>query len=129
MALNDPLANALSSIVQYEKTGRTEVIIRPASNTIKIILDIMKNEGYIGEYEEIREKGGYLKVNLLGKINNCGVIKPRYPVKLADIEKSEKWHLPAKDFGLVILSTPYGIMTHKNAVEKKTGGVLLAYCY
>ncbi|MCK4669727.1 MAG: 30S ribosomal protein S8 [Nanoarchaeota archaeon] len=129
MALNDPLANALSMLAQHEKIGRTEVVIKPVSKTIKIVFDILNKEGYIGSYEEEKVKGGHLKIYLLGKINDCGVIKPRFSVRFAEIEKSEKQYLPAKGFGLIILSTPFGIMTHKEAIEKKTGGVLLAYCY
>jgi small subunit ribosomal protein S8 len=129
MVLNDPLANALSMLAQHEKIGRTEVIIKPVSNTIKLIFDILHREGYVGTYEESAGKGGYLKVHLLGKINDCGVIKPRYSVPVTEMEKSEKQYLPAKDFGVIILSTPFGIMTHKEAIEKKTGGVLIAYCY
>ncbi|MBW3010967.1 30S ribosomal protein S8 [Candidatus Woesearchaeota archaeon] len=129
MVLNDPLANALSMLAQHEKIGRTEVIIKPVSNTIKLIFDILHKEGYIGTYEEGKGKGGYLKVSLLGKINDCGVIKPRFSVKVTEMEKSEKQYLPAKDFGVIILSTPFGIMTHKDAIEKKTGGILIAYCY
>ena len=70
-----------------------------------------------------------MRLNLIGKVNACGVIKPRYPVKLENFEEVEKNYLPAKDFGVVIVSTPEGIMTHETALEKKTGGVLLAYCY
>ena len=32
-------------------------------------------------------------------------------------------------FGIILVSTPQGIMTHDQAKEKKTGGKLLAYCY
>jgi small subunit ribosomal protein S8 len=37
--------------------------------------------------------------------------------------------LPSRDIGLLILSTPQGVMSHKEALERKIGGVLLAYVY
>ena len=90
----------------------------------------MNEKNYLGSLEEIDDgKGGMLKVNLINKVNKCGAIKPRHSIKQDDFEKFEKRHLPAKDFGILIISTPKGIMTHNEAKEKKIGGKLLAYCY
>ena len=41
----------------------------------------------------------------------------------------EKRYLPAKDFGILIMSTSKGIMTHYDAKKKNLGGKLLSYCY
>jgi small subunit ribosomal protein S8 len=128
--LNDPLANVLSKILNAEKRGQQECIVSPSSKTIKKVLDIMNEKGFIGTYEEVEDnKGGLLKVYLIGKLNKCNVIKPRYSVKKEEFEKYEKRYLPAKDFGYLIVSTPFGIMIHNQAKEKNTGGILLAYCY
>ena len=90
----------------------------------------MNENNYIGSFEEIDDgKGGVLKINLLSNINKCGVIKPRFSTKQNGFEKWEKRYLPAKDFGIILVSTPQGIMTHSDAKEKSTGGKLLAYCY
>ncbi|MAG78181.1 30S ribosomal protein S8, partial [archaeon] len=59
----------------------------------------------------------------------CGVIKPRFSVKIDGYEKFEKRFLLSKDFGLIIVSTSKGIMTHIEAKEKKLGGKLLAFVY
>ena len=130
MVLNDTLANALSMIAQYEQLGRKEVIVRPSSKIIKAVLDVLHREGYVGSYEEAgagRDK--HLKVNLIGQVNRCGAIKPRFPISLDEFEKREKQYLPAKGFGVLVLSTPRGIITHAEAQQKRTGGQLLAYCY
>ena len=128
--LNDPLAAALTKVINAERVGKREVVIRPASKMIKKVLTIMNEHHYLGSFEEIvDEKGGVLKVNLLGNINKCGVIKPRFSSKKTDFEKWEKRYLPAKDFGFILVSTPQGILTHSSAKEKGTGGKLLAYCY
>ncbi len=130
MSLNDPLANALSEIMRYDNMGRKEILIKPMSKVIKKVLEILNHNGYVGTYDEIDEgRGKYLKLNLIGMVNECKVIKPRFPVKFQDIEKCETKHLPAKGFGILIISTPQGIMTHDDAAAKKIGGALIAYCY
>jgi small subunit ribosomal protein S8 len=130
MSLNDPLSNAMSKIFNHEKIGKKECTIKPISNVMKKVLDIMNEEGYIGKYEETEDgRGNAIKLSLLGNINKCGAIKPRFSVTLKEYEKFEKRFLPSKDFGLLIISTSQGTMTHYKAKEKKLGGKLLAYCY
>ncbi|MBI2151952.1 30S ribosomal protein S8 [Candidatus Woesearchaeota archaeon] len=127
---NDPLAAALAKILNAEKVGKREVLIKPASKMIKTVLGLLNEHSYLGNFEEINdEKGGLLKVNLLGNINKCGVIKPRFSTKHNVFEKWEKRYLPAKDFGIILITTPQGIMTHLQAKEKNLGGKLLVYCY
>jgi small subunit ribosomal protein S8 len=128
--LNDPLAAALSKILNAEKVGKKEVIISTSSTMIKQVLSLMNENGFIGSFEDLEtEENKGIKVNLIGNINKCGVIKPRFSTKKNGFEKWEKRYLPAKDFGLIIVSTPKGIVTHNVAKEKQSGGKLLAYCY
>ncbi len=130
MTLNDPLANVFSSIMNCEKIGKNEVTIKPASKLIKKILTLLQDKRYVGAAEEIKDgKGNMLNIKLLGAINNCGVIKPRYAVQLDNYPKYEKRYLPAKGFGILIVSTTKGIMDHESAKEQKLGGRLVAYCY
>lgn len=130
MALNDPLANILASIVNYEKTGKKELEVKLSSKLIKKVLEIMKSHLYIGDYTPIQNsRGEFLKINLLGNVNRCGVIKPRFSVKKDNYEKFEKRFLPARGFGFLIVSTPNGLMVHEEAKEKGIGGRLIAYVY
>ena len=130
MSLQDPLADALSHIKNCEKTKKRMCEIRPTSKTLTKVLTIMNEEGYLGTFEIIDDgRGGILKINLLGKINNCSAIKPRFSFKKHEIERYEKRYLPAKDFGILIVTTPEGIMTHIKAKQKNLGGRLLAYVY
>jgi small subunit ribosomal protein S15Ae len=70
--------------------------------------------GYIGEFEEIDDhRSGKIVVQLNGRLNKCGVISPRYNVKLGDLEKWVVKLLPARQFGYVILTTSAGIMDHE----------------
>lgn len=130
MSSNNPLANVLSFINNYERLGRTELITKDNSKVIRGILDIMQKEGFIGSYEEVEDsKGNLLKINLIGHINKTNVIRPSFQIKLSEYEKFEKRYLPAKNFGIIIISTTKGLMTHNEAKEKNMGGKLLAYCY
>ena len=128
--LNDPLANALSTIKNAETKGISNCEIRPSSKLIGSILNLLKQKGYVGNFEHIQDgKAGVFQVELIGIINNCGVIKPRYPIKRDDLDKWEARYLPAQDFGLLILTTTQGIMSNSEARKKGIGGKLLAYIY
>ena len=128
--LQDTLAAGLTKIMNAERVGKREVAITPSTKVLKIVLVILNERNYLGAFEEMETgKGNILKVNLLGNINKCGVIKPRFSTKKNGFEKMEKRYLPAKDFGILLVSTPQGIMTHIDAKEKSIGGKLLAYCY
>ena len=128
--LNDPLANALSLIKNAESKGKGTCIINPSSKLIGGVLNLLKEKGYISEFEYIEdEKAGIFQVKLIGNINNCGVIKPRYPIKREDLEKWESRYLPARDFGILILTTTKGILSQDEAKKNGVGGKVLAYVY
>lgn len=128
--LNDTLANTMSLILNNESIGKSECLIKPVSKIIKEVLRVMKSNNYVDDFKEMEDsKGNYIKLNLIGNINKCGVIKPRYSIKINNFEKFEKRYLPSKDIGILVISTPKGIMTHHDAKSKKMGGRLLAYCY
>ena len=126
----DNIANLMSNMLNAEKIGKKECTLKPSSIIMRKVLDIMKMNGYIEGHEEIEDgKGGIIKVILTGKINGCGVVKPRFSVKKNGFEKFEKRYLPAKGFGYLIVSTPKGLMTHVEAQEKGIGGRLISFFY
>jgi small subunit ribosomal protein S8 len=130
MTLNDPLADCLSKILNAEKAAKKTCMIFPVSKLIKQVLITLKDNLFMGDIiEQENERGAFFNVHLIGAINNCGAVKPRFAVKLEDFEKFEKRYLPAKGFGFLVVSTPYGIMTNEQAKEKGIGGRLIAYCY
>ena len=130
MALVDPIANAMVSIKNSDIASKRECTFRPASKLLGKILEVMQKKGYIGIYEFIDDgREGIYKIELKGKINDCKAIKPRYAVKKDGFEKFEKRYLPSKDVGMLIVSTPEGVLTHKEAKESNIGGRLLAYIY
>jgi small subunit ribosomal protein S8 len=130
MTLLDPLADAMSSIYNSELVGKPEVVVAPASSLIERVLQVMQSRGYVGEFERIDDgRAGRFRIQLMGRTNKCGVIKPRYPVKRDGFEKYEKRFLPAFNYGILIVTTPNGVMTHEDAKKEGIGGRLLAYVY
>lgn len=129
MTLLDPISDALSAISNAEARNLKECIISPASNLIVNLLRLFQKHGYLGEFEYIEDGGaGKFRVQLLGRINECRAIRPRHSVKSKDIPKWEVV-LPAYNRGIIIISTNQGVMSHKEAIENKIGGKLIAYVY
>ena len=126
----DTLTNGLITIINNEMRNKRECIISPASKLLGRVLRIMQLNGYLGEFEFIDDgRSGKFKIQLLGRINKCGAIKPRFAVKVGEFENWEKKFLPSRDVGILIVSTSRGIVAHKEAEEQNMGGRLLAFVY
>ncbi len=126
----DSLANGLTTIVNNEMRNKRECIISPASKLLGRVLRIMQLNGYIGEFEFVDDgRSGKFKVQLLGRINKCGAVRPRYSVRADKLENWEKKILPSREVGIIVVSTPKGVISHKEAKEKHFGGKLLAFVY
>ncbi len=126
----DTLANAMNVIKVAEHRGKAKAFIEPASKIAREVLMILQKENYVGEFEFIDDgKSGKFNVSLLGKINNCGAVKPQYSAKLSDWEKYEQRYLPGRGIGILVVSTSQGMMTHNEAKEKGIGGKLVAFAY
>jgi small subunit ribosomal protein S8 len=126
---HDILSDVLVTIKNADLLGKSSAVV-PASKLIGNVLKLLTEKGYLNNYEFNDDgKGGEFIISLNGRINGCGAIKPRFSVKLKDMETHEARYLPAKDFGILILTTPYGVMNNDQAREASTGGKLLAYVY
>jgi small subunit ribosomal protein S8 len=126
----DTVANGLTSIMNNEMRNKQECVISPASKLLGRVLRVMQLSGYIGEFEFIDDgRSGKFKVQLLGRINKCGAIKPRFSVGTAQFETWEKRFLPSRDIGVLVVSTSQGVVSHQKAKKKKIGGRLLAFIY
>lgn len=121
----DIVADALNQLMNAKNAKKTSVTVQHHSRLLLSILAIAKLKGYVKEYK--MENNG-LRIDL-GNFNGCNAIKPRFAVTVNEIEKYLSRYLPAKNIGIVILSTSGGLMTHQTAIEKNIGGNLVAYFY
>lgn len=126
---HDILADVFSVIKNTERIGKRECVV-PSSKIAKEILKIMQKNKYVGSFEFIDDgKSGKFKVELLGRINDCGVIRPRFYLTKSEFIRWEKRFLPSVNVGLLFITTPKGILDHREAKKKGVGGALLGYIY
>jgi len=130
LTMMDTLSSGLTTIMNTEMRNKRDCVISPASKLLGRVLRVLQLNGYIGEFEFIEDgRTGKFKVQLLGRVNKCGAIKPRYSVGADGFENWEKTYLPAREMGLLVVSTPFGVISHKEARQKNVGGRLLAFVY
>ena len=124
------LSDALNTIVNAERRGKKQVLIRPSSNLLIRFLKIMQSHGYIGEFEVIDDhRSKKIVVELVGRINKCAVISPRFDMKIGHFERWTNNILPSRQFGYLVLSTSQGIFTHDEARERHIGGKIIGFFY
>ena len=125
----DLLADALNTLKTHEIKGEEKCEVK-ASGIVNEVFRILKENGYIRSFEFIDDgRGGFFNVQLSGTINDCGVIKPRFPVKRSEWARMEERYIPGVGVGLLVVSTPQGIMTNSQAQERQIGGRLIAFIY
>ena len=130
MATNNVLANLFTTLFNTEDRRKGNCVIVPTSKLGLEVLQTLKNEGYIGEFERVEdERGGKFKINLLAKITKCGAITPRFKVKKDEYNTWEQQFLPSYNRGMLLVTTNQGVMSHKEAANKGIGGFLIGYVY
>lgn len=131
MVVTDPIADMLTRI-RNANIVRSKSVEIPASNIKKELARLLKEEGYIQDYELIDDQQqGVIRVQL--KFNG----KERIITGLKRISKPglrvyvEKDQLPRVlgGLGIAILSTSQGIMTDKIARRMGIGGEVLCYVW
>lgn len=124
------LSNLFTTLYSNEARRKKECIAIPSSRFTSDILRVLQKQGYIGEFEEIDDgRSGKFRIQLLARINKCGVITPRFSVKKDGYLDWERQYLPAYSMGMIIVSTSSGIMSHHDAQNMGLGGVLIGFVY
>ena len=118
----DVVSDALNQMMNAQKAHKEAVAVKRYSKLLLSVLAIAKMKGYVKDYT-VEKK--VLKIEL-GNINGCKAIKPRFMANVSEIEKYVTRYLPAKNIGIIIISTSKGLMTHQTAIEKNIGGSLIA---
>jgi len=130
MPTTNILANLFTTLFNTEDRRKDSCIVVPTSKLSIEVLNTLKKEGYIGDFEHIDDKrGGKFKIKLLAKISKCGAITPRFKVKKDEYGVWERQFLPSYDRGMLLVTTNQGVMSHKEAVDKNIGGFLIGYVY
>jgi small subunit ribosomal protein S8 len=123
----DVVADALNQMMNALRARKTSLTVKKHSKLLLSVLAIAKLKGYVKSYK-VAEDARSLTIEL-GKLNGCNAVKPRFIVQVGDIDKFVARYLPARDIGIIIISTSQGIMTHQTATEKNVGGSILAYMF
>jgi len=130
MPTTNILANLFTTLFNTEDRRKDSCIVVPTSKLGIEVLNTLKKEGYIAEFEHIDDnRGGKFKIKLLAKISKCGAITPRFKVKKDEYGVWERQFLPSYDRGMLLVTTNQGVMSHKEAVDKNIGGFLIGYVY
>ena len=124
---HDVVADGLNMLKNARRAGKKNVKILRISNLLIEILKIMKQEGAVKKYK-INSKDKSLDVTL-GDFQECKSIKPRFSCDITQIEKYRRRYLPARNLGVMIVSTNKGLLTHEEAQKENIGGCLIAYFY
>jgi small subunit ribosomal protein S8 len=128
----DPIADMLTRI-RNANTANHKTVDVPASRTKQAIAQILKDEGFIEDYERLTEgPQGTLRIAL-----KYGPEKEKVITGLRRISRpglrvyTGKTEIPRVlgGLGLVIISTPQGIMSGKRAKKAGVGGEVLAYVW
>jgi small subunit ribosomal protein S8 len=124
------VSNLFNTLYNNEARRKKECLIVPSSRFASEILRVLQKYRFIGEFEQIDDnRMGKFRIQLLAKINKCGIITPRYNVKKDEYLNWERQFLPAYNLGLLLVSTSKGIMSHHDAQLQGLGGVLIGYVY
>ena len=90
----------------------------------------MTKPGYIAEFDIIDDhRAGKAVVNLTGRLDKCGVIRPRFDVWLIDLGKWQSSLLPSRQFGFIALPTSVGITDREEARWKHAEGKILGFFF
>ncbi len=134
MSINDPIADMLTRIRNAMMSGQT-VVAMPDSTIKTEIARILKDEGYIENYEQSCDEKQPARKYLQLKLKYVGDRRERKPV-ISGLERisrpgrrvyTRKQDIPwvLSGLGITIITTPKGVMTGQRARQLGVGGEIL----
>ena len=130
MPATNVIANLFVTIYNTESRRKSECIVLPTSKLATNVLNTLKKDGYIKNFEYLDDKrGGKFRIELFAKISKCGAITPRFKVKKDEFSRWEQKYLPSYSSGMLLVTTNKGVMSHHEAVNNNLGGFLIGYVY
>ena len=132
MTMTDPIADMLTRIRNANTVGHETVEI-PASKMKKAIAEILKEEGYIADFEMIEDdKQGMIKVTMKYGANKEKVISGIKKISKPGLKVYAKAGEVPKvlgGLGIAIVSTSKGIVSDKEARKLGGGGEVICYVW
>jgi len=130
--ITDPIADMLTRL-RNANTANHDVVDIPASRTKAAVARILKEEGFIADFERLNQgPQGTLRVRLRYGPNKEKIITGLRRISRPGLRVyTSKTEIPRVlgGLGLVILSTPRGVMSGKRAKREGCGGEVLAYVW
>jgi small subunit ribosomal protein S8 len=129
--LTDPIADALTRIRNANMVKHESVTI-PASKLKVELVKLLKEEGYISDYEVVKEDKFSNIVVTLKYAGSTPVITGLKRVSSPGLRTYTKAkHVPKvyDGMGIAVISTSKGLMTDRRAKEAKLGGEILCYVW
>ena len=131
MAMTDPIADMLTRISNANQMKHPTVDV-PASRLKLEVLRVLKEEGYISDYEKKEDnKQGVITVTLkyVEKERVIKGIKRISKPGLRVYAKKEELPKVLNGLGVAIVSTPGGVMSDREARKKNLGGEIIAFVW
>lgn len=132
MVMTDPIADFLTRIRNANMVMHEKVEI-PASKTKIAMAEILKNEGFIKDYEQIEDgKQGIIRVYLKYGANREKVITGLKRISKPGLKvycKRDEVPRVLSGLGIAVISTSKGIMTDKEARKIGLGGEVICYVW
>jgi small subunit ribosomal protein S8 len=130
VTVTDPIADMLTRI-RNAIMARHDSVLVPTSRMKLAITRILKNEGFITDYEVIRDKPQrVIKIQLKYDENNQSILSGLERVSKPGLRVYvQRKEIPRVygGIGIAIISTPKGVMTGQHARRRGLGGELLCY--
>ena len=127
MSLSDPIGDMIARIKNAQERNHKKVDL-PSSNFKKKIADILKNEGFIKNFEILTEENkSILSLELKYHSGNPVISNFERVSKPGRRIFSSADGLPKinNGLGIAIISTPKGVMTDIDARKQKVGGEIV----
>lgn len=132
MLVTDPIADMLTRI-RNAQIAKHDTVLIPASNLKKSIAKILLAEGYVRSVDMVNDGvQGAIKIGLKyvgGKQQVIAGLKRISRPGLRVYAPSDKLPKVLNGLGIALISTSQGIMTDRQARDKKVGGEVLAYIW
>jgi small subunit ribosomal protein S8 len=130
--MTDPIADMLTRI-RNATVNKHDSVVMPLSNLKLAVARILKEEGFIGDFEVVRD-GSFRNLRLwLGYTGRkepvlTGLKRVSKP-GLRVYAKADKMPVVLGRMGIAVVSTPRGVMTARQARRMNLGGEVLCHVW